>query len=57
MKNKSDIEILKEMFARSNLNFKMEDKQILTIEAGYVGFVSTFTFDLDGKLLKVESFE
>lgn len=52
----TDRELLKELFTKRNIKFE-ENDHCITIEAGYVGFFSDFTFDDNGTLLKVEAFE
>ena len=59
---KTDVKILKAMFERNGISHT-EDVDIdnntksFTIEDGYVGFFTIFSFDKDGKLLSVEAGE
>lgn len=52
----SDKEILIEMFKRSKIDYK-EEKNNIEIEAGYIGFVSMFSFDEENNLKSVEAYE
>lgn len=58
----SDLDTLKEMFDRAGIVYFVPEsttpeKPMLSVEAGYVGFVSEFSFDKDGNLKTVEAFE
>lgn len=54
----TDKEILIEMFNRNKIKFTLLDyENIITIEAGYVGFASDFYFDKDDNLQSVEAYE
>ena len=58
---KTDIEILKEMFAKAQIPFiyksYKDETQLLEISGGYAGFVTDFTFTKEGNLLDVQAYE
>lgn len=62
----TDLDTMKAMLERAAIEYKQEVETggnypgsvILTIEAGYIGFVSVLTFDKDkGSLLAIEAYE
>ena len=53
---KTDKDVLVEMFDRNKIAYEEKDGDI-TIEAGYAGFVSFFSFDDAGNLKSVEAYE
>ena len=53
----TDKETLIEMFKRNKIEYTDEDTGNLSIEAGYVCFVSVFAFNEDGSLASVEAYE
>lgn len=53
----NDKEILIAMFKRNEIEYQEQDNEGIWIEAGYIGFVSCFTFREDGSLLAVKAFE
>jgi hypothetical protein len=64
----TDLETMQAMFARSEIEFKESDDvalhgervtggKELTVVGGYVGFISTMTFDAAGKLLALQAWE
>jgi hypothetical protein len=54
----SDLETLKEMFERNKISYEFEnnrfEKPLITIEEGYSGFYTVFTFDDEGTLRNVD---
>lgn len=55
----TDLETIKEMFKRAGIKYVEENltESTLTVEAGYMGFYSLFTFEADGSLKSVEAYE
>ena len=58
---KSDFEYIKNMLDSKNLTYEIDnykDHNSLTVEGnGYIGFSTTFTFDLDGIFLDIGAYE
>lgn len=52
----TDREKIKEMLDRAGIVYTEDDTHI-SIEAGYVGFVSIFLFNNDGSLKAIEAYE
>jgi hypothetical protein len=45
---------------RQNISFDRDNKEeysTISVEQGYIGFVSYLTFDKDGKFTNIEAFE
>jgi hypothetical protein len=45
---------------RQNISFDRDNKEeysTISVEQGYIGFVSYLTFDKDGKFTSIEAFE
>lgn len=56
----SDLETLKAMLARANIEFSEETEPkgpVLTVERGYVEFVTVFQFDVNGTLIDMGAYE
>jgi len=56
----SDLETLKALFEKRDIEFKIDDQTdviILSVEGGYSGFVTEFLFDRMGELETVGAFE
>lgn len=56
----TDLETMEDMLKRANITYEIgigKQNAYITIEGGYVGFVTHITFNLDGKLINIEAFE
>jgi len=51
-----DKQILIEMFKRSKMDFKIKENALI-VEAGYIGFISYFTFNKDNSLRSIDASE
>lgn len=52
----TDRERIIEMLTRAKIEYTEKDYE-LSVERGYVGFASTFTFNEDGSLKNLEAYE
>ncbi len=57
----TDVERFTEMLERAKISFRTEQtrkfEEMITVEAGYAGFVSQITFNPDGSLKSIEAYE
>lgn len=56
----SDLETMKKMLSKASIEFSEETElkgPVLTVERGYVGFVTVFQFDANGTLLDMGAYE
>lgn len=60
----SDLDVLQDMFDRAGIEFEVQTSSgdnltitDLTVERGYIGFVTQFTFDGNGKLIEMGAYE
>lgn len=56
----TDLEHIKQMFDSQGFKYEVvdfSDATTLTIERGYSGFATTFTFDLNGKFKDIGAYE
>ncbi len=59
---KTDKQVLEEMLDRAGIKFELDseylkDASLITVEGGYMGFVTEFIFDANGALISVKAWE
>lgn len=61
MDNKTDLETMVHMIDKAHLEYEFDstekDFTYISIEAGYVGFITYITFDKQGSLISIKAYE